>query len=477
MSFVPGYEHDVFISYASVDNQPPEGVQQGWVTTLTNGLERVLAEELGKRGLAKVWMDRQLQANDVLTPTLLQALDQSATLLIFLSPGYLESEWCARERNAFLRQAQQITAQGQGRIFLVEKRQIDWDQKPAEIRDIKGKAFWVKEADRVITLGDPMPRGEEVEYYRRVNDLGRELADQLKRMRATAGQQLPAGDAESARQVLLADVTDDLVDQREEVKRYLQQQGIGVIDRYYSSEPDEFRGQLRADLQQSQLFVQLLSAVTGRRPPGAENGYPELQFEVASQQGAEILQWHAPGLIVDDLADGPQKRLLLQPSVISEPFEQFKSRVAEAAIRKPEPPKEVHNESLLFLNYSHDDEEFADKVREWIDRQGFGYLLPMTSGQPDENREALKTNVQESDAMLILYGRATEAWVRGQLLQFRKFKGSQQKGLAIFEGPPPEKPTVGMKLPGMQILNCRKAIDWQQVEGFLNKYAAVTGNA
>ena len=78
MSFVPGYEHDIFISYASVDDRPPVNEANGWVTTLLTELERVLAEELGRSGSANIWMDYQLGSNDVLTPTLLNALRSRA---------------------------------------------------------------------------------------------------------------------------------------------------------------------------------------------------------------------------------------------------------------------------------------------------------------------------------------------------------------------------------------------------------------
>jgi len=477
MSFVPGYEHDVFISYASVDDHPPVNVAKGWVTTLVTELERVLAEELGRSGKVNIWMDYQLGSNDVLSPTLLNAIDRSATLLVILSPGYMASEWCARERNAFLSKACAINGQGKSQIFLVEKKPIEWDDKPEEIREIKGTAFWVKEQDRWHTLGDPTPRIEESDYYRKVNDLARDLAEHLKnKVKAADNAQQPATAIETE-QVLLADVTDDLADKREEVRRYLQQQGISVIDRYYPSDPVEHRSQLRSDLEASKVFVQLLSDLAGRRPPGVEKGYPSLQFEIASEYGATILQWHPTELSVDTLDDGPQKDLLLQHTVISEPFEQFKSRVAEAARKAPEQEKPLSNESLVFLNYSSDDEDLALKIQDWVEQQGVGYLLPMTSGRPEENREALKANVQESDAMMILHGRAAETWVRGQLLQFRKLKGGHKKGLAVFEGPPPDKPTVGMKLPGMQILDCRDNIDWNQIKGFLADCSLDPGNA
>lgn len=478
MTFVTNFEHDVFISYASVDNHPPVSVSKGWITTLVQELQRVLDIELGRNDRANIWMDYQLQANDVLTDTLLNTLNRSATLLIVLSPGYLESEWCARERNIFMQKAQQINAEGKGRIFLVEKREMDWDDKPEEIRDIKGASFWVKEMEQSYTLGDPAPRIEETEYYRKVDNLARDLADQLKRMQQSPTPSREDTNDNQPQQVLLANVTDDLYDKCEEVKRYLQQQGISVIDRYYPMDATEFRAQLAADLKLSKVFVQLLSDIPGRPPTGSEHGYAALQFETADQHDhtAQILQWHEPGLMVDDLDEGAHKDLLLQPTVISESLEQFKSRIVDAATKEPQKEPPPCGESLVFLNFCSDDRELADRVREWIDQQGYGYVLPMTSGKADEIRKDLERSVQDSDAMMLFHGQSAESWVRGQLGQFRKMRGGQKKGLAIFEGPPP-KPIVGMKLPGMKILDCRDEIDWDQVQGFLNENALVSDHA
>lgn len=481
MSFVPGYEHDIFVSYATVDDQPPAGAERGWISTLFGELKRLLAEEVGRRGGADVWMDYRLGANDALSHTIFETLDGSATLLIILSPGYLESDWCTRELAAFTSRLQQMSGAGCGRIFLIEKRPIDAEAKPEPIRDIRGRRLWRQdEFDRAYTLGDPTPRVAETAYYREVAYLARDIADQLKSMASDheAGRTTTESTTDTDYQVLLADVTDDLYDKREEVKRYLQQQGVSVVDRYYSkADPVEFRRHLEADIQQCRVFVQLLSDILGRRPPGAESGFNALQYEVAKGIEVDILQWYSPELDIDRLDEGPQKQLLQRETVYAEPFESFKSRVVESAQRLPPSTKEPRTESIVFLNYRSDDQGMADEILNWVDSRGIGYMTPMSSGRPEEIREDLKTNIQESDCMMLLYGQSPESWVKTQLLTFRKLRGWQRKGLAVFDGPPPDKPAVGMKLPGMQVLSCRTNIDWTQVEGFLSECNVVAGHA
>jgi hypothetical protein len=44
MAYVPTYEHDIFVSYAHVDDEPIGGAEEGWVTCLVNNLDSLLAQ-------------------------------------------------------------------------------------------------------------------------------------------------------------------------------------------------------------------------------------------------------------------------------------------------------------------------------------------------------------------------------------------------------------------------------------------------
>jgi hypothetical protein len=38
-TYLPQYQHDLFVSYAHVDNEPLPGAEMGWVTNLIHGLK------------------------------------------------------------------------------------------------------------------------------------------------------------------------------------------------------------------------------------------------------------------------------------------------------------------------------------------------------------------------------------------------------------------------------------------------------
>jgi hypothetical protein len=55
MAFVPGYEHDIFVSYAHRDDEPVvEG--RGWVSTFVDQLTQLLKMRLGRADASSIWI-------------------------------------------------------------------------------------------------------------------------------------------------------------------------------------------------------------------------------------------------------------------------------------------------------------------------------------------------------------------------------------------------------------------------------------
>jgi hypothetical protein len=99
MALVPGYKFDILISYAHRDNKPLITGHNGWVVELHLALEQRFDELFGKQ--LKIWRDPYLDGTHVLKKELADRVASSAILLSVLSPNYLHSEWCQKERKAF----------------------------------------------------------------------------------------------------------------------------------------------------------------------------------------------------------------------------------------------------------------------------------------------------------------------------------------------------------------------------------------
>ena len=100
MAAVPGFRHDVFVSYAHNDNLPVAGTEIGFVSQLVGDLRNEIGRKVGKS--LDIWWDHySLAGNMPVTPEIIAAAGDCASIVVVASPAYLRSEWCDRERCAF----------------------------------------------------------------------------------------------------------------------------------------------------------------------------------------------------------------------------------------------------------------------------------------------------------------------------------------------------------------------------------------
>lgn len=483
MAFVPGYEHDIFISYAHVDNQKLNIMNEGWITTLRDNLKVQLARKLG-RDLATVWTDHSLPGNAALTPEIMKILRHTSVMVAILSPAYLESEWCGRERGAFLEYTKDQPGAGK-RIFVVKYDDTDPIKHLDVFADLLGYKFWEKQGHGTRTLGMPF-LGEEKEYWASLNDLVVDITTTLSAMKAGTARNPPPHEettivsasppAPEAPNVFLAETTDDLILRRDEVRRYLTQAKVNVLPSTdYSYDPAAFRAAVEHDMADCALFVQLLSEAAGRKSPDLPHGRVGLQYEVAEASGKPIFQWRSPNLTTVGLeevagTDPEHHRLLTAATVRAEGIEDFKKTVKNAAfpLPLPEPPP-----LSCYVYLSADAEDLAEAkalAERFLKPRGISWILPLTQADPADYNDFLKTSLGFCDAALVVYQAAPANCVLNLVFQCLKHISQRREvpipALALYDGPPPTRPQMGLSLPCLRHLNCRK--DQQALETFLD---------
>ena len=298
----------------------------------------------------------------------------------------------------------------------------------AELVDLKGYRFWAKDplGRSTRTLGIPRPVPEDRGYFDQLYDLRHDLAKALGRLKAGAGMSA-AGRTGDRPVVFLAEVTDDLDDQREEVRRYLLQAGLAVVpEGNYPRDPAAFRAAAEGDLARAKLFVQLLSGLPGKRLPGASQTIVGLQHECAVGRGVPVLQWHARGLDLASVAHPDHRARLEGPSVIVADLQEFKSlvvqKVRELTAPKPAAPRADQDaDTLVFVNAEEADLDLAKRIGSLLFRRGVGYVLPNRSRRPAEARKALDEYLLNCDGLVLVHGTNPD-WVLEQVIRFRKIK-------------------------------------------------------
>src|SRR5689334_3419938 len=136
---MPAWDHELFVSYAHVDDRYFLDVHLGWVSQLVEVLRRELEVEAGRPEEVRIWRDSEaLRGNHAVSPEISRRVRSSALLLVVLSPGYIKSRWCQQELELFV---ESRGTEGDW-IFVVEKIPVERDRWPAVLRNRKTYSFW-----------------------------------------------------------------------------------------------------------------------------------------------------------------------------------------------------------------------------------------------------------------------------------------------------------------------------------------------
>jgi hypothetical protein len=228
------FEHDVFISYAHIDNESPMPDGTGWVSNFHRAVEVRVAQLLGAR--PDVWRDPKLSGNDIFAETLVERLGRAALLLSVVSPSYVNSEWCGRELEAFVKASEDsggIAIGDKTRIFKVVKTPPPAEKSLPDLQPLLGYPFYQinPETGRATEFSQMFGEKAQVEFWLRLDDLAHDIVDTLALVE-------PPGEPEESESnvatenlpvVYLAETTADLREARDELKRDLQRSGYRVL--------------------------------------------------------------------------------------------------------------------------------------------------------------------------------------------------------------------------------------------------------
>jgi hypothetical protein len=480
MGVAPGFEHDMFVSYAHQDNVPALGRPSGWVETLVQELTREVRQRLGRKEFS-FWMDYQIDENRPLGSELVEAVQQSATLLIIMSPAYMNSVWCQRERNAFL---QCLAGRAErGDVFMVERLAMDRRGYPPELGNPKGFRFWTADPNTAIARSLDIGVGASSElaeqYASAVVNLSEKLAKHVRTLQAAPAGVTPAPKGPSSGpSVFVARSTDDLEEREDELRAYLTQMGIAVLpeQRYPQSDQDAFEKAMLADLARCKGYVQLLSSSRGRELDFSEGcRLASFQYQVAERSGKPLWLWRDRELDVEAVKDPAHRALLEKARACG--VEEFKRAVSDEAQRAAPPPAREVSKVMVFVAADAADRELAKNVGTAL--QGLTELeiyYPLTRGTPEEVRTDFEETLKSCDGVLLIYGKTSARWIRSQLQQSRKVIAQRDQplsALAVFQGPPPEdKGELDVAIPNLVTLDCRHGIDPARLEAFLRSLQA-----
>jgi hypothetical protein len=486
MAYVSGFTNDIFFSYASIDNEP-DAQDVRWVSHFRNDLATALRRRLGSD--VEIFFDEVgLRAYHDLD-ALIENARKSAAFLAVFSPSYVERQWTRDELQAFHETAKRSGEPN--RIITIEILPVEASRLPPEIENLKRTRFYRTDRDSGTEL-QLSPASDPIRYNERVQQLAQHLVLLLRDMRKR-GESEGAGERDrneparaptekaamakapaldKPRTVMLAQVNDDLYDERQKVNAYLEDYGLKVIpEGEYPENGSKFAAAVAADLDRADLFVQLLSRYRSPRPgdlrgDGEQSkSHAQFQFDAAIRRGIKILQWRHPDISPDKvpainwdrhLLDGPDVRVM----GLQEFMKEIWAAIAGLEQARPAPNKG----DFFFINADRNDQDLAQTLAAAFNANNYYASIPMYDGSAKEIEEDLEANLIDCKGLLLIYGKSSLAWVRAQLRRFIKLENRRKEPLhlkSILFGPPAPKAEVGVT--GFEMIDCQDGATLERV--------------
>jgi hypothetical protein len=227
-TYIPKYEHDIFVSYADSDNQ--------WVSTLVEGLRILLEQKLGEKNIFSFYLPEPTGKKNTDHP-----IKKSAVFLLVLSREYSKLEHCRNELNKIRSEVKENI----NRLIVVEKEPWQASEVILPVPTDSHIKFWVAEGRRKLprTLGVPEPTPEEVEYYQRLYEVANRLEQELTISRAKASL------TNLEQPAVFIDAAPQDLDSAEEIKVYLEKEDISCKPPInFDASPAEIRKELDGNL-------------------------------------------------------------------------------------------------------------------------------------------------------------------------------------------------------------------------------------
>jgi hypothetical protein len=439
------FNNDIFVSYAHADNR------NGWVDAFHARLENRLGE-LGVK--ARIWRDQKLGGADVFSDEILAQLKQSALLISILSPNGMASKWCEKERQKFEQYAETSGGFRIGNVARALKVVMTAADQEAHQSIFGTIGYEFFEKNRQTGRYDHyFP--SDARFEKQIDRLAQEIKDILQTLASAAPQ--PGKPA-----VYVAEVSSDLEPDRTKVVDQLGAWGYRVAPLGpLPIHGPALRAAIESALSEAVLSVHLLSDKRGAIPDEEEKSILALQYELANAHGLDRVMWVLPGTqphpSVDTVVIQTGSAHGLERLEGQKTIEDLKEILAAKLNSLDERARRVsngHPKMNIYVVCDRRDHPFSDeaedrddalKLKSFLDSCGYCVWLPPVNvtdprARDKDHRETLKL----SDAVILYWGAADEAWFRGTLRELTKARSTTRRNRpfaaeAIYFGRPPRQ--------------------------------------
>ena len=435
MPVVPGFQYDLFISYAHLDDTPWRQGESGWVTEFVEALRDVLKRE--DRSFQE-WFDPQIRTGNDFNAAIRKAISGSAIFLSVLSPAYDGSAYCKKEIAEFRACPQPAFGLKVGtysRIQAILLEELHTDRWPPELRVTAPYRFHDASA---VRFNKP-DRPDETHPYVKglwktrdsVLDTLREMQSQKERgtvvdnpyrVQAAPGDLVPV--------VYLGSVSDDLYNKRENLFDALKQINGFRVESFPEQSPPRSLWE---------ISIHMFGKYPGAPAPGKEFHLSRLELELALAANAarRPLVWLARDLRPEDAETDSHRQYLASLlnhkdiELLRMGFEDLKDEIQQRVIppRSPQIRRTRRPFSSPIVHIWHENHEAEPVVplRQHLRNNNCGISVYEYSR---ERLQELQSKLDFCDGLIVSYTGQTKSWAEDAISEAFQLRRREERPLA-----------------------------------------------
>ncbi|MFC2124283.1 hypothetical protein ACFLU5_05690 [Bacteroidota bacterium] len=440
-------DYKIILIFANLDDDPDKGASIGWVSNFSNNL-KVLVKKLCHRDLEIIKLseyDIEPDAFEVRPSFVIPVLSKN----FFKSPilsSYLEV--IHKEIDKVHKKDPEYPAT----MFLAYKSRIQKGDLPLFAYNETSFHFYSVDSitDYSKEFRDSFDPESERTYWMKLYDIADNIKRNIKKPDPAVKKATGLIKEMGNNAVYLADVGQDLVLERDAIKRELKRNGYLVLPDFDLNTEDEHIDDLIKEyLSQTRLSVHLVGEDQGKLVKGKGNTLVEYENKISSDFAQRInetskyrsknafnrLIWIASSkknlsvkqkLFIENLRKDAAN--MDTTEVLEIPIQEFKRYIMvrlEEMVGAPigvSIPVNTNKKSIYFI-CEENQVKACKPIADVLLKQGYDVIFSDFKGEAVADRNNHTQFLKECDATLIYYGRDNENWIKSKLIDRLKALG------------------------------------------------------
>lgn len=488
MAFLDDFEHDVFISYAHIDNRPDRDGERGWVESFERALRLRLLKRFGEE--IDVWRDPELARSQRFDPVIESAVEGSAIMISLISKSYLVSAYCRQEVEWFVAKAAKepvgLTVGDYVRVFPLLLYNIPPHEWPEPCRSTSGFRFH----DALDGgFGKPLHPDRD-DFTDQLCGLVEELHTVLTAIsRRQAEAAMPIEAATRSQMVFLAEVSDEMRRDRRHLRMQLEKEGVEIVT---GVPPPDGRSQHEAAvaeaLRRAKLSVHLLGRLPGRPldEDEPEQTYPMEQVRIGLAHAASQLVALPPGFDLGDIEEPEYAALISSLQERQREADQLeiiqveRAQMAEEVVsklRRLDAQEEAQravaaqgDEGRAFVDLHVNDLAVAGDLVGYLHRNDLHAItIPSADLDPAEGLSLFEEYLRSARIFIVVFGQVARSWVEQRLNEAFKLILSNRltTRVGVYLAPPHKSAADSAFPPFFRVMNNTDHFDPKTVDALL----------